>query len=238
MGNGAFFCDGGLRIICSSHGVGSGRFEGALRGFAIAMYNARAARWVVPFEFVRHVCRAAAVSFAVQRMRAEFAGYLVSDPVEPFAAQRAAHDLSCEPELITGGCAASEGQRFSDVAGGNLDAPEFMPAGACDEVSFLFGSGMPSQSVKRGAGFAAQWFDALREEKPFSDRRGKHSNESGVDRLTVTGYGRGWMVEAREGFDCTLADLSAPEYMAAGAMECGVATRFGQRGWQQIAARP
>lgn len=237
MGNGAFFCDGGLRIICTAQGAGnSGHGVGfSKRGFALAIYNARRGRFVVPMEFVRQVCKAVALSAAVERIRREFAGYLVSEPVEPFVPQRVVHDLSCEPELITGGCMPD--RRFSGDAGGPLDAPEFMPAGGCDEAAFLFGGGMPSQSVKRGAGFAAQWFDNLRAERPFSESRAKHSNERGVDRLTVTGYGKGWHVEAREGFDCTLADLSAPEYIAAGALECGVATRFGQRGWQQITAR-
>lgn len=237
MGNGAFFCDGGLRIICTAQGAGNSGHGVSFskRGFALAVYNARRGRFVVPLEFVRNVCKAVALSAAVERIRAEFASYLVSDPVEPFAARRAAHDLSCEPELITGGCVGFE-RKFSDDAGGPLDAPEFMPAGGCGQTEWLFGGGMPSLSVKRGAGFAAQWFDNLRAEKPFGESRAKHSNERWVDRLTMTGFG-GWRLESREGFDCALTDLSAPEYIAAGAMECGVESRFGQRGWQQITTR-
>ena len=89
MGNGAFFCDGGLRIICTAQGVGnSGHGVGfSRRGFALAVYNARRGSFVVPLEFVRNVCKAVALSAAVERIRAEFASYLVSDPVEPFAAR-------------------------------------------------------------------------------------------------------------------------------------------------------
>lgn len=126
-------------------------FKGAaaLGGYVRAVFSGRLAGHVVPVDLLRAQAKTAAM---VARVRCAFADYLVSDG-EPCADDAALRALEVAPafsprrafhsgfhDVLT---ATTDGEpidsRYRVTAGGPLDAPGCVPAGACDALGALFG---------------------------------------------------------------------------------------------------
>jgi hypothetical protein len=111
------------------------------RGFVLAVKSARLRGHAAPLALVRVQLRAVNSAGVARRLRAAFAGYLVTD-VEagyPFRNRRSKYAADLDPLCL------------SDFR--SLDAPVFLPAGCCVDLSpFWFGYGESQQLVvRRGA---------------------------------------------------------------------------------------
>lgn len=192
----------------------------ARRGYVRAVFCERVRGHAAPLDLVRSVLAALQLE-AVRLREAEmrelshfFGGYLVTEPdeeIEPaFSKRRAWHLFG-----VDGSCCASPrlpaDAEYSDVAGGSLDAPVHMAAGACFADGCLF-SDVPQWAAKREPW---PWFGESA--GAFADRRahwlsycdGLSSGRSGPDGGAV------WSGVLRDGFEN--GSIDAPEYMAAGA---------------------
>lgn len=198
-------------------------FQGAaaLGGYVRAVFSGRLCGFAAPVDLVRAQLKTAAAVALRGRIRAAFADYLVTDGGEDdsalrlleiggrwleakapaFSPRRAFHAGFHEVLTVTGGGEPLD-YRYRSAAGGALDAPGCLPAGACDSVGPLFG-GSPQivalrEPIESGA------------EAPFSEAREKYS--SPVDRLCSTGF---WFVNMEQ-----CGALDAPMFMAAGSVRC------------------
>lgn len=135
-------------------------FKGAaaLGGYVRAVFSARVGGFAVPVDLLRAQLKTAAAVALRGRIRAAFADYLVTDGGEDdsalrrleiggrwheakapaFSPRRAFHAGFHEVLTVTGGGEPLD-YRYRSAAGGALDAPGRLPAGACDSVGPLFG---------------------------------------------------------------------------------------------------
>ena len=198
-------------------------FQGAaaLGGYVRAVFSGRLCGFAAPVDLVRAQLKTAAAVALRGRIRAAFADYLVTDGDEDdsalrrleiggrwheakapaFSPRRAFHAGFHEVLTMMGGGEPLD-YRYRSAAGGALDAPGCLPAGACDSVGPLFGGSPQIVALREPieSGAAA----------PFSEAREKYSRP--VDRLCTTGY---WFVNSEQ-----CGALDAPMFMAAGSVRC------------------
>lgn len=184
-------------------------------GHVRAVFSVRKRGHVAPADLLRAHLRAVALGV---RLRVAFSDYLVTDQGPGlWSKHRGGHQSGIDALCVTGTKSPIEA-RNRDLAGGPLDAPECFPAGACNEVGYLFG-GSSAQMVA----LREDWREQV--QAPFTARRAfwRESVEvSGIGRSGPAGAFYGRENEFVVGFDD--ASLDAPEYMAAGAsywLECG-----------------
>lgn len=116
-------------------------FAASGRGYVRAVFSRRMRGYAFPLDLVRVHLRAVNSAGVARRMRAAFAGYLVSDDESgyPFSNRRAKYQGRRVGVMGTGFQLASE-------FGGDLDAPEWILAGSVIES---LGGPFPS-GVRRG----------------------------------------------------------------------------------------
>ncbi|MGV1035365.1 MAG: hypothetical protein ACOYBP_09160 [Microbacteriaceae bacterium] len=176
-------------------------------GHVRAVFSERKRGHVAPADLLRAHLRAVALGV---RLRVAFSDYLVTEPGPGlWSRHRGGHQSGIDALCVTGAKSPIEA-RNRDLAGGPLDAPECFPAGACNEVGYLFG-GPSAQMVA----VREDWREEAQE--PFTERRAfwRESVEvSGIGKSGPAGAHNARQSEFVAGFDD--ASLDAPEYMAAG----------------------
>lgn len=111
------------------------------RGYVMAVFSRRVRGCALPVDLLRVHLRALNSAGMARRLRAAFAGYLVSDAEAGslFSNRRAVHQMRRVGVMGTG-------YPFASEFGGDLDAPEWILAGSVVES---FGEPFPT-GVRRG----------------------------------------------------------------------------------------
>ncbi|MGV0950464.1 MAG: hypothetical protein ACOYB3_07290 [Azonexus sp.] len=176
-------------------------------GHVRAVFSERKRGHVAPADLLRAHLRAVALGV---RLRVAFSDYLVIEPGPGlWSKHRGGHQSGIDALCVTGAKSPIEA-RNRDLTGGPLDAPECFPAGACNEVGYLFG-GPSAQMVA----LREDWREEA--QAPFTARRAfwRESVEvSSIGKSGPAGAHHARQSEFVAGFDD--ASLDAPEYMAAG----------------------
>lgn len=204
-------------------------------GYVRAVFARREGGFVVPVDLVRANLRAVCRVAVRRRLRADFAGYLVTDSddealrrleiygkkyagkVAKFSDRREIYRPANDELSITGG-ARIEWLRYGDEAGGDIDAPGYMPGGACVSLWPVWfpGDTQPQKTVERGV-----W-----REPAFSKNRWLHD----INTVCMTGVDMSRSCAWRNFVgEIDIQSIDAPGYIAAGSCVVLTELRNGRR---------
>lgn len=210
---------------------------GANVGNVRAVFSGRCRGFAAPLELVRVHLRAVVRSGVRRRLAADFGGYLVTeagpDVLPLFSGRRWMHRARLDRSAVSG-C----WELLRSQAGGPLDAPDWLPAGACMNLVPFIAAGECAQKL------SARWSESLRgavgcdADQVWREVGGRvvvlgrvrtgraAAGDDEVLREEFAGELAGAAIDAP---DCCLSG-SLVEYVTGGGKRCAVVGRFCRRG--------